>query len=169
MKTLYIIRGIPGSGKSTLGQKLVKDGRCFAADDYMTDKEGRYAFDPLRLAECHRLCFGDVRDMLLDDTSYEDVAVCNTFTQEWEYRRYIRIAYAIGWIPVVINVQSLHTNKHECPVEKVVSMYANFDYDALPAIASEYAVISGMRYEPDASDEWVPEVLSKLYKKEGGK
>ena len=164
MKTLYIIRGIPGSGKSTLGSKLVKDGRCFAADDYMTNKDGKYEFDPVRLAECHRLCFGDVRDMLLDDVSNEDVAVCNTFTQEWEYRRYIRVAYAIGWTPVVINVQSIHVNTHGCPVEKVLQMDAHFEYDALPALASEYAVISGMRYEADECDEWVPDVLSELYR-----
>ena len=34
-KVLYIIRGIPGSGKSTLGE-LVAD-QAFSADEYMVD------------------------------------------------------------------------------------------------------------------------------------
>jgi hypothetical protein len=52
MGTLLIIRGLPGSGKSTLAAQIAAE-RGFppprAADDYFTDPEGRYTFNPALL------------------------------------------------------------------------------------------------------------------------
>lgn len=51
MTTLYLIRGIPGSGKSTFAQNLYSFGMVEAvieADDYFYT-DGVYQFDPSML------------------------------------------------------------------------------------------------------------------------
>jgi len=47
MSYLVIIRGLPGSGKSTFAKKFVEKGfKHYEADMWMVDKDGNYSFDP---------------------------------------------------------------------------------------------------------------------------
>lgn len=58
MAKLLIIRGIPGTGKSTLAHKLVCDGEYrafFEADQYFMTESG-YDFDPSKLHAAHAFC-----------------------------------------------------------------------------------------------------------------
>lgn len=88
---MYIIRGLPGTGKTTLGETLCP-GRCYAADDYFY-QDGEYRFDPSLLGEAHASCQARVRAAL---EGGKDVAVANTFTQEWEWQPYLEMAKEIG-------------------------------------------------------------------------
>jgi adenylate kinase family enzyme len=49
-KILYIMRGIPGSGKSTAARKLAPKGQIFSTDDYWGPE---YNFDINRLGAAH--------------------------------------------------------------------------------------------------------------------
>ena len=101
MLNLYIIRGLPGTGKSTLGKTLAGE-QSFAADDYFM-VDGEYRFDPSKLGEAHNQCARNVKSALLDGeaaiksgvTSFS-VAVCNTFSCRWEYEPYITMARKVG-------------------------------------------------------------------------
>lgn len=59
MKTLYLMQGIPGSGKTTIA-KIIADREeaiIFSTDDFWIhhDETGlHYHFDPTRLGEAHR-------------------------------------------------------------------------------------------------------------------
>jgi len=57
-RTLYIVRGLPGSGKSTLGAQIAaqKRGPYVEVDMYMSDSEGNYAFNKNKLKTAHRWC-----------------------------------------------------------------------------------------------------------------
>ena len=73
-----IVRGIPGSGKSTVARKLAtgSNWQHFEADMYFYDKEGNYNFDINKLGAAHHWCERKVATALQDGWS---VVVSNTF------------------------------------------------------------------------------------------
>lgn len=137
MKTLYIIRGLPGSGKSTLGEKLAdtyysyhpKYGGVkyysFAADDWFTDDAGNYTFVAEELKDAHEDCRARVLGAML--SGVENVAVCNTFTQSWEAEPYFDLCEMRGYTPVVIECQSQFENVHGCPPDKIDVMRGRWE------------------------------------------
>ena len=96
-KTIFIIRGLPGSGKSTVGAGL---GTVRSADDFFTDN-GVYNFDPALLAAAHAACQKAVRE----DLNNGDIAVvANTFCMGWEFTPYRMIAAEVSAAIVVVDL-----------------------------------------------------------------
>lgn len=94
---LYLIRGLPGSGKSTFAFMLYATSAVhsfYEADMYFTDDSGTYRFDPSRLPEAHTWCKKHVEQCM----KYEQpVAVSNTFTTEKELQPYLDLAKEYGY------------------------------------------------------------------------
>jgi predicted kinase len=134
-KILYIVRGIPGSGKSTFAEKLVgTDFLVCEADKYFIDKEtGKYNFDFTKIKEAHKFCQDTVetymKDSLVNDQFYREIAVSNTFTQEWEIEPYMELAKKYGYTVFTIIVENRHggTNQHEVPEEVLIKMRERFE------------------------------------------
>ena len=124
MKMLYIIRGIPGSGKSTMAKKLAPNA-AFEADAYMVDQQGNYAFDPSRLGEVHQKCYEAVRDALMQDIA--NVAVANTFVKRWEYQKYVDLANELGVKYEIIVCNGGYKNIHGVPEEAIQRMKDNWE------------------------------------------
>ena len=132
MNTLYIIRGLPGSGKSTLGEELAsfsRSGRLkgafdihsYAADDWFTDsKTGEYNFNPAELSDAHEDCNARVRGAMMSNV--ETICVCNTFSQAWEAAPYFKLCGDYRYTPVVIECQSEWGNIHNVPQESIDAM-----------------------------------------------
>jgi hypothetical protein len=53
-KILYLIRGIPGSGKSSLAKSL--GGKHVEADMYHLDENGNYNWKPVDVKKAHEWC-----------------------------------------------------------------------------------------------------------------
>ena len=140
MITLYIIRGLPGTGKSTLGKTLAPDA-SFAADDYFMEGD-EYKFDPTKLRVAHAQCQVNVREALLDGQAAVasgvpnfQVAVCNTFSKEWEWRPYAEMAKELGIRYYVINLfdndtpldELFERNVHDVPRHVFKTMYDRWE------------------------------------------
>jgi len=119
MYTLYLIRGLPGSGKSTLGQQLA-GSHSFEADDYFM-KDGVYTFDPSLLPNAHASCQLHVLTSMKEMVT--EIAVCNTFSEQWEVDPYLEMwkehpIYTVN----IIECQNDFGSTHGVPEQTVQDM-----------------------------------------------
>lgn len=132
-KHLYIVRGLPGSGKSTFAKTLVgSDFLVCEADKYFM-VDGEYKFDATKLKEAHEFCRNMVetymKDSLANDQFYRQIAVSNTFTQEWEMQPYFDLAEKYGYTVFTVIVENRHGGKniHGVPQEALDRMKNRFE------------------------------------------
>lgn len=133
MKTLFLIRGLPGAGKTTFTHILMcADGvvglntTCVAADDFMVDSEGNYLWQPALISECHRECYTTAQKAMADGIG--DVIVHNTFTTEKEMQRYMDAAQEYNYRVVRLIVENTHGNTsiHNVPDKTLEAMRNRF-------------------------------------------
>ncbi len=125
-RILYIVRGVPGSGKSTFAKSLNPDAH-YEADMYHTDKWGNYNWDPKKVRESHEWCRRMVKEAMADGKNR--IAVSNTFTQEWEMDGYRNLAEWYGYKVFTIIVENRHGGKnvHNVPADTVHVMKERFE------------------------------------------
>jgi predicted kinase len=131
MKTLYLLRGLPGAGKSTLASQL--SDSHFEADMYFTNESGHYLFNAADLKKAHAWCQAEVENaMILNHTTggNERIAVSNTFTQSWEMEHYFKLAETYGYRVFSIIVENRHggENLHSVPEDKIEAMRVRFEF-----------------------------------------
>ena len=129
MKKLFLVRGIPNSGKSTFAKEL--GGIHFDTDNYFM-VDGEYKFDGTKLKEAHQWCQDSVANaMVLNHTTGENetIVISNTFTQEWEMKPYMDMAKNWGYRVFSIIVENRHggVNQHGVPDEKLQQMKDRFE------------------------------------------
>ena len=124
MKELFLLRGVPGAGKSTLAKSL--GGMHIESDKYFMDGD-EYKFDPSKLKDAHAWCQNAVR--VWAKNSVEKIVVSNTFTQEWEIDYYFELAKEYGYRVYSLIVENRHGNKdvHNVPEEKLLQMKQRFE------------------------------------------
>lgn len=127
-KVLYIVRGLPGSGKSTFA-KILTGGSGpthYEADMYFM-QDGKYKFDASKLRFAHEWC----KDRVLMDMMKEvpAIGVSNTFTQEWEMQAYMDLAKEYGYTVFTIIVENRHggVNEHNVPEDVLTKMRDRFE------------------------------------------
>ena len=121
MKNLILVRGLPGSGKSTVAKSL---GGFHIETDMFWGLE--YKFDMSRIKEAHQWC----QDMAKKAFNlYDKVVVSNTFTTAFELLPYFDIAKEVGIKPQVILCQGQFGNIHNVPEEVLAKMAGRFEYN----------------------------------------
>ncbi len=123
--SLFLLRGVPGAGKSTLAKQL--GGVSFEADQFFLDENSEYKFDPAKLKEAHVWCRHSVMDAM--KAGEPVVVVSNTFTQDWEMESYYLLAEELGYRVFSLIVENRHggKNQHGVPEEKVQAMRDRFE------------------------------------------
>lgn len=113
---LTLIRGLPGSGKSTYGRSL--GTYLFEADMYFM-RDGAYQYNPKEIGLAHSYCFSNAKSMLCVGA---DVAVANTFTTFKEIEPYMQLAYKIDCNVKIVTCVGNFGSTHNVPVEAIVKM-----------------------------------------------
>ncbi len=124
-KILYIVRGVPGSGKTTFAKQLTSN--AYEADQYFVDENGDYKFDFTKLRDAHKECQNNVRMAMMSSTP--KIAVSNTFTEKWEMEIYFNLAKEYGYTVFSIIVENRHggLNQHGVPDDKIRLMKSRFE------------------------------------------
>jgi predicted kinase len=119
---LLLIRGLPGSGKTTWAKSFT-DHHHLETDMYF-EHDGKYEFDPTMLKDAHAWCLRHSLNML---SSGRSVVVSNTFTQKWEMANYIEGARLLG-IPVrILEAKGTFQNTHGVPESTIEKMRARWE------------------------------------------
>lgn len=116
---LVIIRGLPGSGKSTMARVLAQVGYLHVEADMYFMKNGRYEYDRNQIQAAHAWCRQRVRQAL---ESGKRVVVSNTFTRLQEMEPYLEMNADVR----VIEAKGRWANEHEVPEETIQRMAARW-------------------------------------------
>lgn len=125
MRTLIIIRGIPGSGKSTFVKDFLNTFDHFEADMFHYDDEGNYNFSLDNIKKGHEWCYNKVENSMKNDKS---VVVSNTFTTEKEIHPYLILAEKYNYRIISLITENRHGNKsiHNVPDNTLDKMINRF-------------------------------------------
>jgi predicted kinase len=128
---LILLRGLPGSGKTTLAKIILQlrstdEPEVLSADDYFEDKEGDYNFDATKLKEAHNYCQFRCSERMRQQKAR--IVVANTFTQEWEMDEYFKMAERYNYRVHTVIVENRHGNEnvHGVPEDKLQQMKDRF-------------------------------------------
>ena len=116
---LVLIRGIPGSGKTTIAKNNFSDMILMEADMFF-EGDGGYNYDHSKIKIAHQWCQRTTKNLL--DYGY-DVVVANTFTRVWEMQPYLDMGYPT----TVITAVGEFRNTHGVPDDVVQIMKGRFE------------------------------------------
>lgn len=127
--TVYILRGIPGSGKSTIVDQIGILGErefTICSADLFFMLGGEYKFDHSKIKEAHQFCLRDFCDVVFN--KWQTVFLDNTNTTISEFTHYVNIAeaysYKVVLVTLNINIEtSIKRNVHRVPEKTIKGMY----------------------------------------------
>ena len=122
---LCIIRGLPGSGKSTYAEKLSKkfNVKHFENDAYLM-KDDKYNWTPESAKLAAKQCFFDTVSEL---KAGKDAIVSNVFVTKKAIDRYVNAAKQLGCQILVIRMTNDFGNIHNVPDKTLQSMKTQFE------------------------------------------
>ncbi|XP_021233956.1 NEDD4-binding protein 2-like 2 isoform X2 [Numida meleagris] len=136
-KVLIILRGLPGSGKSTLSRVLLgcsRDGIVLSTDDYFRQQDG-YTYNAAQLGDAHD--WNQKRAKQAMEQGKSPVIIDNTNTQAWEMKPYVEVALEKGYRVEFrepdtwwkFDPEELEKrNKHGVTREKIAQMLERYEY-----------------------------------------
>ena len=128
-KTVIIMRGLPGSGKSTYARREHPNAWVVSAD-YFFVRDGVYRFDATQLGAAHNMCFRSAMAGCQADCPI--IVVDNTNTTRAEYTPYVALARAFGYAVELVWVQApvalcAARNTHGVPLNVIQNMARRFE------------------------------------------
>ncbi|XP_018419928.1 PREDICTED: LOW QUALITY PROTEIN: NEDD4-binding protein 2 [Nanorana parkeri] len=135
-KVLILLRGAPGSGKSTMARMLLEQnptGVILSTDDYFC-QNGQYQYDVNCLSEAHDWNQNRAKDAFEKNVS--PIMIDNTNLQGWEMKPYVSMAMKYKYKVTFREPDTWwkykpreleRRNNHGVKKEKIIKMLENFD------------------------------------------
>lgn len=103
---LYIMQGVPGSGKSTIARMIQEyygsRAVTISTDSFRLDKDGAYVFDAADNRKYHGMCQRRCVELMQEE--WAAIIVDNTNIQEWQAHPYLVMADVYGYTVQVVSV-----------------------------------------------------------------
>ncbi len=127
VRTMYLLRGLPGSGKSTVAKQLAAAFSVpyFEADMFYINEAGEYQWQFEHLAAAHTWC----EQAVLKQLQQGQIAiVSNTFSTEAEMQVYFDMAKQYNYQVHSLIVENRHHshNQHQVPEKTIHRMKSRF-------------------------------------------
>ncbi|XP_056417865.1 NEDD4-binding protein 2-like 1 [Hyla sarda] len=138
-KHIYLLRGLPGSGKSSLARKLKKEfpsALVFSTDDYFLMEDGSYIYNPDLLLDAHK--WNQKRARKAMSKGRTPIIIDNTNILAWHMKPYAVMALENGYGVIFLepnthwkfDVRELaRRNSHGVPREKIQRMKNAYEHD----------------------------------------
>lgn len=117
-KTLIILRGVSGAGKSTVADMLAEGlWPICEADKFHYTEDGVYDWKPENIQAAHKWCQDQVKEMM--EWKFRKIILSNTSTSEKELKPYLDLAEENGYRVISLVVENRHGNDsiHSVPQE----------------------------------------------------
>ena len=121
MAKLILVRGLPGSGKSTFARELSGAGYVHLETDMYFIENGHYRFNAAFLPKAHKWCQEQAETYIYQ---MANVVVSNTFTQLWEMEPYFKLG---AERVTIVECTGHYGNVHGVPADKVAQMRARWE------------------------------------------
>ncbi|XP_002167368.3 2',3'-cyclic-nucleotide 3'-phosphodiesterase isoform X1 [Hydra vulgaris] len=134
-RVMYIMRGLPGSGKSTIAKQISKlfhsnDVVICSADDFRFNKDGVYVFDASKLYETHKKCQNKAQKYCM---AGKTIIIDNTNLSKKDFEPYLSMAEQHHYLTLFVQTQETDTdvlysrNVHNVPKQKIDAMKSNME------------------------------------------
>jgi predicted kinase len=126
---VIIMRGLPGSGKSTYA-KSIRGAHIVSADDFFMVGD-KYCYDPTKIGAAHVDCMRRFLDFLSSAT--DCVVVDNTNVTMKEITPYRLVALAMGYSVEIVEIHAtvgacIASNTHDVPAEVIAGMSKRWEF-----------------------------------------
>jgi predicted kinase len=136
-RVAYILRGLPGSGKSFLAKWIMNktNGTIVSADHYFINKDGEYVFKKDLLENAHRECYENFKNCIDND---DVVIVDNTNVNKHHYKHYCDYAKAHKFTVRIIEIPTVDQTRcklfhsrctHGVPLRNMFRMMSQYEED----------------------------------------
>ncbi len=114
---IILIRGLPGSGKTTMAKQM--EGFIHYEADMFLEVDG-VVYDQSKVSSAHDSCVEHAKAALEQG---KNVVVSNTFAKAWEIKRYVDLGFPYE----VIEAKGQWKNIHGVPDDKIEMMRARWE------------------------------------------